>query len=195
MKRLIELSLIGVILLGATACTIRHSVEQDYPQYLANNAGQANLPTTDQASAYLLTPATQQFSYEFRSAMAGYAHLWVVDFGKMLDDTMRSAEVQNAFNAIRKVADVSAASDGLLVFDLQRYAFQDCGAQISLKVSFYRSGQVAFSKTYTQHGKTQGGKMFWGGVFAQKNAVQQSTKLALDAILRQLIYDLEQAGA
>lgn len=32
--------------------------------------------------------------------------------------------------------------------------------------------------------------MFWGGVFAQKNAVQQSTKLALDEILRQLIADL-----
>jgi hypothetical protein len=52
-------------------------------------------------------------------------------------------------------------------------------------------GQVVFSKTYTQDGKTQGGKMFWGGAFAQKNAVQQSTKLALDEILRQLISDLD----
>ena len=34
------------------------------------------------------------------------------------------------------------------------------------------------------------GGLFWGGVFAQKNAVQQSTKLALDEILRQLITDL-----
>ena len=32
--------------------------------------------------------------------------------------------------------------------------------------------------------------MFWGGAFAQKNAVQQSTKLAIDEILRQLIADL-----
>jgi len=32
--------------------------------------------------------------------------------------------------------------------------------------------------------------MFWGGAFAQRNAVQQSTKHALDEILRQLITDL-----
>jgi hypothetical protein len=47
-----------------------------------------------------------------------------------------------------------------------------------------------FSKSYQESGKTQGGKMFWAGAFGQKNAVQQSTKLALDEILRQLITDL-----
>ena len=37
--------------------------------------------------------------------------------------------------------------------------------------------------------------MFWGGAFAMKNAVQQSTKLAIDNILRQLIADLNANAA
>jgi hypothetical protein len=115
-----------------------------------------------------------------------------VQFGKMLDDTLQSTDVQNAFGTLQKVSDVSGDPSGLLIFDLQRYTFEDFGAHISLKISLSRSEQVVFSRTYTQDGKTQGGKMFWAGAFGQKNAVQQSTKLALDEILRQLISDLNE---
>lgn len=187
--------LVAVIVLNTSACSIRHVIEQDYPQYLLNNTSAANLPKTDKASEYVLTPNTQQHRYEFRAAVTGYANLWIVEFGKMLDDTLMSTDVQNAFGALRKVSDPSGISNNVLIFDLRNYTFEDFGAHISLKISLSRSGQVVFSKTYTQDGKTQGGKMFWGGVFAQKNAVQQSTKLALDEILRQLISDLNtQAG-
>ena len=34
--------------------------------------------------------------------------------------------------------------------------------------------------------------MFWGGSFAMKNAIQQSTKLALDDILLEFIQDYNQ---
>lgn len=179
-----------VIMLSTSACSIRHEVRQDYPQYLSNNAGTSNLPVTNKASEYFLTPNTQQNSYEFRSVMTGAANLWVVEFGKMLDDTLMSADVQKAFGNIRKVSEISSASNGLLIFDLQNYSFEDFGAHITLKISFMRDGKAIFSQVYTQDGKTQGGKMFWGGVFGQKNSVQQSTKIALDEILRRLITDL-----
>lgn len=116
--------------------------------------------------------------------------MWVVDIGKMLDDTLMSADVQKAFGNLLKISDPSTASNGVLIFDLQSYTFENFGAHIALKISLSRSGKVVFSKTYSQDGKSQGSKMFWGGVFAQKNSVQQSTKLALDEILRQLIADL-----
>lgn len=190
MRTFVRLLLVAVIALGSSACTIRHFVELDYPQYLAKNTGTDNLPKTDRASEYLLTPSTQQHRYEFRSALTGAAHLWIVEFGKMLDDTLVSADVQKAFGALRKASERSAASNGLLIFDLRNYTFSDFSAQVSMKISLSRSGKEVFSKTYTQQGKTQGGKMFWGGAFAQKNAVQQSTKNALDEILRQLIEDL-----
>ena len=182
--------LVVVSVLGTSACSIQHVIEQDYPQYLINNTGSANLPRTDKASEYLLTPNTQQHRYEFRAVATGYANLWIVEFGKMLDDTLMSTDVQNAFGALKKVSDSSGDSKGLLIFDLQSYTFEDFGAHISLKISLSRSGEVVFSKIYTQDGRTQGGKMMWAGAFGQKNAVQQSTKFALDEILRQLISDL-----
>ncbi len=187
---LIKTSLISILILGASSCAIRHVVSQGYPQYLVNNSGAANLPNTDKASAYFLTSNTQDHSYEFRAVSTGYGNIWIVEFGKMLDDTLKSTDVQNAFGGLQKVLEVSGDTGGLLDFELQSYTFENFGAKIRLKISLYRLGQVVFSKTYTQLGETQGGKMIWAGVFGQKNAVQQSTKLALDEILRQLISDL-----
>ncbi len=188
MRAFRSIFLVALIVLGTSACTI--VIEKDYPQYLVNNTGTANLPNTDKASEYFLTSNTQEHSYEFRAAVTGIANLWIVEFGKMLDDTLMSTDVQKAFGALQKVSEVSGDSRGLLIFDLQSYTFEGFGAHISLKISLSRLGQVVFSKTYTQDGKTQGGKMFWSGALGQKNAVQQSTKLALDEILRQLILDL-----
>ena len=139
---------------------------------------------------YLLKPATQQHHYEFRAVVTGYANLGIVEFGKTLDDTLMSTDVQQAFGTLRKASGQSAASDGLLIFDLEQYTFEAFGAHISLKISLSHTDKVVFSKTYMQDGRTQGGKMFWGGVFTQKNAVQQSTKLALDEILHKLIAGL-----
>jgi hypothetical protein len=190
MKVFGRMFLISAIVISTSACTIRHLVEQDYPQYLVNNAGGVSLPKTDKTSEYFLTPATQQHKYEFRAAMTGAAHLWIVEFGKMLDDTLMSSDIQIAFGTLRKVSDAAAVSNSLLIFDLQNYTFSDFSAHVSLKISLSRSGQVVFSKTYTQDGKSQGGKMFWGGTFAQKNAVHQSTKDAVDKIVGQLISDL-----
>lgn len=190
MNILRNLIFITLIALFTSACSIRHVIQSDYPQYLANNTGTSNLPNTDKASEYFLTSQTQQHSYEFRAVTTGYANLWIVEFGKMLDDTLKSTDVQNAFGELIKVSDGAGHGNGLLIFDLESYSFEDYGAHISLKISLSQKGEVIFSKTYTQDGKSQGGKMFWAGAFGQKNAVQQSTKLALDEILRQLISDL-----
>ena len=107
----------------------------------------------------------------------------------MLDDTLQSRDVQSAFGRLTK-SDGEQPGDGLLVFDLQSYTYAELGAHVALKVTCRRGGQDVFSKVYTADGTTQGGKMFWGGAFAMKNAVQQSTKLAVDEILRKLIADL-----
>lgn len=175
--------------LAMSGCSIKHDVVKDYPRYLMNNQGNSHLPTTSSASGYAVTPATQANHYEFRSAMAGYANVWVVEFGRLLDDTMQSSDVQAAFGKLMKVNN-SDESGGLLVFDLQNYSYAELGAHITLKVTYRRGGKDVFSKVYQADGTTQGGKMFWGGAFAMKNAVQQSSKLALDHILMQLINDL-----
>jgi hypothetical protein len=186
MKILLGLCAAALLLCG---CSIRHDVAKDYPQYLINNQNASQLPSTTAASEYTILPATAANQYEFRSAMAGYANVWVVQFGEILDSTLQSHDVQAAFGKLTKY-DGGATSDGVLIFDLQSYTYVELGAHVSLKVTYRRGDQDVFSKVYQADGKTQGGKMFWGGAFAMKNAVQQSTKLAVDNILRQLIADL-----
>lgn len=185
MKRLVV-----VFLLVLCGCSIKHEVVKDYPQYLANSRGESQLPATHAASTYALTPQTAAHHYEFRSAMAGYANVWVMEFGKLLDQTLQSEDVQKAFGKLTKAG---SEGDGVLVFELQNYSFTDMGAHVVLKVSMKRNGRSGFEKIYSADGQTQGGKMFWGGAFAMKNAIQQSTKLAVDQILRQLITDLNAA--
>lgn len=174
------LAVAAVLLL--CSCAIRHDVAKDYPQYLINNQGSAQLPSTSAASEYTISPATAASHYEFRSAMAGYANVWVVQFGEILDDTLQSHDVQAAFGKLTKSG--GDTSGGVLIFDLQSYTYVELGAHVSLKVTYRRGNQDVFSKVYQADGTTQGGKMFWGGAFAMKNAVQQSTKLAVDNILR-----------
>ena len=171
----------------ASGCTIRHYVAEDYPQYLINNQGESHLPSAA-PSSYAIAPGTRSHSYEFRSGAAGYANLWVVQFGQMLDSSLQSRDVQAAFG--RLTAGAEDPRSGLLVFDLQGYEFSDMGAHVALRVTRRLGGATVFTKVYVSSGSTQGGKVFWGGVFAMKNAVQQSTKQAIDDILRQLIADL-----
>jgi hypothetical protein len=46
-------------------------------------------------------------------------------------------------------------------------------------------------KTYYKTGISQGGKMFWAGAFGMKNAIQQSTKSAIDQILYLALSDIK----
>jgi hypothetical protein len=172
-----------------TGCTIKHPIAADYGVYLNNNLGESDLPRASSPASYQLSPATQSHHYEFRSAVVGHANLWVVNFGEILDTTLRSADVQQAFG---KLEAGNSNENPLLTFELQEYRFADFRAYLTLKISVANGENQVFDKTYKVEGKSQGGKMFWGGALAMKNAVQQSTKLAMDDILRSFIQDYNQ---
>lgn len=186
--RFVMLSVAITGMLFLSGCTITHAVASDYPQYLANNAA-TDIGHTDMRAEYELTPETIANRYAFRSVTTGYANQWVVQFGQILGDTLQSAEVQRAFGQL--VAG-SGGNGDKLIFGLRNYEFAHFGASVNLEVTLVRDGKEVFRKDYQADGKTQGGKMFWAGAFGMKNAIQQSTKLALDDILRQLIADLNQ---
>ncbi|MEA1889322.1 MAG: hypothetical protein U9N50_06010 [Pseudomonadota bacterium] len=88
MRAFRNIFLVSVIVPGTSSCTIQHVIEKDYPEYPVNSTGTASLPNTDKASEYILTPNMQQHCYEFWAVSTGYANLWIVEFGKMLDDTL-----------------------------------------------------------------------------------------------------------
>lgn len=192
MKKLFQLGAVIVLAFSSLACSIKHPVANDYDQYLSNNKGTVQLENVSKPATYSQSSTTQAHHYEFRSAMAGWANVWVVEFGKILDATMASDDVKNAFIDLNKANDGNALH---LSFDLKSYTFSDTAAHISLEVAARDNGVEVWRKTYNADGKGQAGKMFWGGVFAMKNAVQQSTKLAVDQILLSLTKDLSQLPA
>jgi len=183
-----SISWIGIAaIMLTTGCSINHPIAEDYGQYLSNNQGTAKFQRATVADKYYLPPETQNHRYEFRSALVGYANVWVVEFGKLLDETLTSRDVATALGSLTK-ANVDQINAGdTLVFNLQDYTFSDHAAHIALNISVKRNGTERFNKSFQATGLPQGGKMFWGGVFGMKNAVQQSTKAAIDTIISDFI--------
>jgi hypothetical protein len=178
------------VMLFSGGCSIHHVIADDYSQYLANNEGRSTLPKTEYQAEYVLTPPTADHHYEFRAAMVGYAHVWVVDFGRMLEATLESRDVQAAFKKLTKAKGDKLSDDMTVNFGLIDYRFENFEATINLRISVSRGETVVFDKTYVETGLSQGGKMFWAGPFGMKNAIQQSTKTALDRILAQSLKDM-----
>ena len=188
-KLLLYILLAAVIVFNFSACTT--FVAKDYPKYLVNNRGYVNLKTIDKISGYFLTRNTQLHTYKITSFTAGAGNKWVVEMGKILDATLMSTDAQQAFGALQKMPSASS-SKSILVFDLESYEFKNFTTSLSLKISLVRSEKEIFSKTYREVGQQQTGKVLIGGAFAFKNAIQQSTKLALDKILQRLILDINE---
>jgi hypothetical protein len=172
-----------------SACATQ--IHSDYPQYLAKNP--TNVPHSEVAkkTSYFLDEATENHSIEIRSFMAGAANTWAVQFGKVLDATMNSDGIKQSFGSVSKTSSTKIMDGLFLKFSLQNYQFDDFTAKVALKVSAQSDGQNVLSKVYEADGASQGGKMFWGGAFAMKNAVQQSTKVAVDRFFTKLIADLK----
>lgn len=191
MKQIMRLTIVICIVVISSSCSIRHVVSEDYSQYLVNNEGNYQLPHSDYIAEYVLTPNTVNHNYEFRAATVGYAHLWVVKFGEILEKTLQSKDVQSAFKQLSKAKDEGTSEVMIIKYNLINYQFEGFEARVKLQITALKNGTVIFDETYFQIGISQGGKMFWGGPFGMKNAIQQSTKNALDKILAQSLHDMK----
>jgi hypothetical protein len=180
-KRISKILLLAVMGLTMSACTT--VVTKDYDQYLAKNQNEAEYKKANVGKSYYLTPQTEKHSINIKSAMAGFANKWVLEFKDVADETVKSSDFQKAFGELQKTDEGGMKSARTLVIDLKNYEFYDKRAHIDLELAVKDKGKNVFKKTYKAKGPAQGGKMFWGGAMAMKNAVQQSTKHAMDKIL------------
>jgi hypothetical protein len=192
--KLKKINLVTILLAVSivAGCSIKHPIAKDYAQYLEKNKGEVTLPKSSIEAEYEIAATTTSHHYEFRAATVGYAHLWIVEFGQMLEATLNSDDVQAAFGKLSKSQQTNENAS-LLRFNLENYEFKDHMAHVTLNISMEQNGKTVLNKTYHATGKSQGGKMFFGGPFAMKNATQQSTKFAVDEILREFINDSKAA--
>lgn len=175
-----------------SACSAH--IASDYPVYLSKNDNSLRFNFNLPESCYYLPKETQNYIYSFRSFTGGYYLTeWDVQFGEIFDATMRSNDIQNVFGKISKMRNPICSSDNLITFKLNDYEFIDCRAKIDLTITVVHSGEKILNKRYYDAGQRQCGKMYWGGGLATRNAVQQSTKDALDVIFLQFIPDMKHA--
>lgn len=176
-----------------TGCSIKHPISQDYNSYLSNN-NDVVLPHSSLNASYSIEGATLNHHYEFKSGLAGPADVWIVDFGDILQKNLEAPYVQNAFASLKK--STGNATDGKNIqFKLDNYVFKNHRAFVDMTITFTQNGSTISSKQYHEEGVSQGAKMFLAGGFGMKNAVQQSTKSAIDKVLTKFINDVNSSSA
>ena len=172
---------------------IHHDVSDDYEEYLKGNKGEYQFSQVGYEARYYIAPQVRETAIEIRSGMAGAGNVWHVSFGTMLVDTLESDDFREAFESLSETTETSV-SDGLLIkYEQARYVFASYQAQVSLRITVERDGQPILTKWYRQAGRSQKGKMMFGGAFGMNNAIQQSTKAALDRVLSNSLSDLQVA--
>lgn len=187
-KNLLLLLLTTLVIL-TSGCSFNHPVARDYQAYIDNDKYPRTLPKSNVESSYVIDQETQNHRYEFRAASVGYAHAWIVEFGKILDLTLNADYVQSAFGKLDRAS--ANSTDGyLLAFTLQSYKFENYQAYVTMDVTVNKAGMQIFDKRYSATGVNQAGKMWSAGAFGMKNATLQSTKFAIDDILSEMIDDL-----
>ena len=173
-----------------TGCSINHPVAQDYEAHLEKYGSETTLPKTNMEADYLIGSDTEQHHYEFRAASVGAAHLWIVEFGKILDQTLQADYVQSAFGRLDKTTVPYSNNGNLIVFELESFEFKDYKAHTALNIKIMYGTDELFNKTYQAEGESQAGQMWTAGPFGMKNATLKSTKQSIDIILAQFINDI-----
>lgn len=184
--KIIILAIIG----ATTGCSINHPVAKDYPQYLEKHGKEGSLPRTELKSNYSIDGETETHRYEFRAATVGYAHLWIVEFGKILDETLNAPYVQSSFGELQKATAEVKGLDSDIKFTLNSYEFKNYRAYVSMNIVLLNDGKVVLDKNYTSEGESKGGQMWGAGPFGMKNATLDSTRTAIDIILTEFINDI-----
>jgi len=183
-RRLFLLCLLLAILTSACA----HPIHKEFDVYLTDHP--TSLERVNKEASYTIDEDTKKMSYEFRSFTTGVANVWIVNVGEMLQDYVN---VVLTYSFQRLVEDSAAGSLPInFYFKVYSYRFEDFQAKVEMDIIVRREDVIILEKRYSAQGKGQSGKMFWGGAFAQRHAVHQSTHLAFNDIFTQFIDDLKQ---
>ena len=189
MNRIFTTTLLLLVAL-TTGCSINHPVAKDYDQHLVKYGSETNLPSSDLEAEYSIATKTENHHYQFRAATVGYAHVWIVEFGKILDKTIKSDYVQSSFGKLKHRASTEVITGKQVIFELEKFEYKNYRAYTSMNIKVQDGDNEVLNKTYSSEGQSQGGQMWGAGPFGMKNATLKSTKSSIDQILEQFINDL-----
>ena len=165
-------------------CTTR--VDYDYHPYLENNHSQVVYPHIAAVFGYGFSPKVYQEEDRIYSVMGGIFNLWDINMHTILSETFKSDDIQNIFIKLYR----NDFEKNKIIIDDVAYEFKHCRAYINIRIETILNNRKRIVKEYHAQGRPQRGKMYWGKNFAMKNAIQQSTKTAMDDVFLQYFTDL-----
>lgn len=164
-----------------------HNISNGFDVYLKehpSSLSKINIPVS-----YSIDPNTQNMVYSFRCFSTGIANKWIIKVGDMLKDYLeiKGPQIFKEFVPYNKDSSIPIHID----FAITNYAFKGFQAYVGMKITVYKNNQLLFAKNYNAIGVREGGKIFWGGAYAQRYAVHQSSQSAFDSIMTQFLNDLK----
>lgn len=190
MRNFIRIVLVFVALCLVASCSFKHPVAEGYGKYLEKHGGNATLPKTALEADYEIDNATVNHRYEFRAMTAGVAQLWIVEFGKILEETLNAPYVQKSFGRLQKRGMRAAEKENLVKFALEKYEFKNFRPYVTMTISLEDGQKELLKKTYSSEGDSQAGHMLAAGHLMMERATLQSTQQAINRILEAFINDV-----
>lgn len=175
---------VGALAVFAGGCA--HDVTFDRPPGYAVSTARQNLGVIA-----VIDRATLERTVPVRAAMTGIANSWDIQPGDMLRQ-VADIELPQVFASYEMTETFKERPGAItLVMTVPSYRFANFHASVTVKATAYGEGkQRLFERTYSADGEAQGAKMFWGGAFAMKSAIRQSSFDAFKQIFSQLRPDL-----
>ena len=139
-----------------------------------------------------LEPEIVSATYSFRSWAAGIGNRWTVLYGERIQKYAR-VYLDAAFQSFGELSSIDTGFDGDVLVHINRadYRVARQAGHVTLGVVVLgSSGKELFRKDYSSSGPSGMGKVFVGGVFAQKSATRSSTDEAMKVVLLELIDDI-----
>ena len=184
MKRLAIFACVGVVVVLASGC---------YSVTWKSDVNCSVSQIADMKASLYMPEACQSATHSFRAMGSGIANRWKVSYGNRVHD-FGAAYLKAGF-ADYEEASSPSISDGVLVSvkDVE-YEVRNQAAHVSLTVEATdAAGAQLVSRTYSGSGGSGHGAVFWGGAFAQKAVIRNSTDDALHAVFKELTDDLRTA--
>lgn len=178
-----RLMFLFLVLLSSCA----HPIHKEFDVYLKDHP--VELQKIEKEAGYTIDEATKNMVYEFRSFTTGIANVWVINVGELLKSYLDTT-LSGSFKLLKE--DISKSAPVHMHFKVNSYKFENFQAIIDLQINVYKGDVLVLDKKYVGVGQGQAGKMFWGGAFAQRHAVHQSSQLAFNSIMKEFLADFSE---
>lgn len=191
MKILVPLCLLG--LSAALGGCISHPVKFDRASYVVPRS------SSNASVVAVIAPEALAEKKTISSWMTGIAHKWEAEPGQMLKDVVE-IEFPQAYPSFELAAGYAEPKTGerraTVELSVPSYDFADFHASLTVHAIVYGPGKtILLDKSYSAEGFRQGAKMFWGGPFAMKSAMRQSSLDAFKQAFAQLRPDVDRVLA